>query len=554
MKYVGLLFWKDFIELKASLKEKKDYKGFISSFLLVLIVYGVFIFVFNAFAQMYTQTDFGDITNRVYRVKELFTLGFTAIFIVNVIVGVKRLTGQLMDSRNNNIWVYQPISAGALFLYKLIRVYASQVVSTLCIILPMAIVLDTSSTIAGGMAYYFLTAIIVVLLPLISCAIATLITIPYLEIMRRISSKFIIMLCIYIAIVILGFWLYSVFLTSLSDLVRSGDIKYVFELDTINFISSTCKYLYPSKFFTNILTKDRVFLNVTVVVVTSMIAIVLSYYLIKQLYARVIQKQLEGKDSVYTNTTRLETHSAAYALLHKEFMIVLRTPTYAFQYFAMAITLPFMVYTCSSILQTMIETLTIIDCNYALAIFVVSIFSILTNTFCTTNISRDGKMFAIMKTLPISIEKIVGVKILFCSIVSFVSVFVSCLVLYFTGFLGIEYSFITFIIGFMFSLVQIIYATRKDMKHPTFPTNNQEEITEGNSNMSTLILVGLITTLITGGGALILSIVLSMQYNSQIAALVSIGFVMFVATSSLIASIIYMFRGLKKRYYIQEIS
>lgn len=553
MKYVGLLFWKDFIELKASLKEKKDYRGFISSFLLVLIVYGVFIFVFNAFAQMYTQTDFGDIANRAYRVKELFTLGFTAIFIVNVIVGVKRLTGQLMDSRNNNIWVYQPISAGSLFLYKLIRVYASQVVSTLCIILPMAIVLDTSSTIAGGMAYYFLTATIVILLPLISCAIATLITIPYLEIIRRISSKFIIMLCIYIAIVVLGFWLYSVFLNTLSDLIRSGDIKYVFELDTINLISSTCKYLYPSKFFTNILTRDRVFLNTTIVVVTSLIAIVVAYYLIKQLYARVIQKQLEGKDSVYTNTTRLETHSSVYALLHKEFMIVLRTPTYAFQYFAMAITLPFMVYTCSSILKTMIETLTIIDCNYALAIFVVSIFSILTNTFCTTNISRDGKMFAIMKTLPISIEKIVGVKILFCSIVSFVSVLVSCLVLYFTGFLGIEYSFITFVIGFMFSLVQIIYATRKDMKHPTFPTNNQEEITEGNSNMSTLILVGLITTLVTGGGALVSSIVLSMQYNSQIAAIVSIGFVMFVATTALIASTIYMFRGLKKRYYIQEI-
>ena len=82
-------------------------------------------------------------------------------------------------------------------MYKLIRVYASQVVSTLCIILPMAIVLDTSSTIAGGMAYYFLTATIVILLPLISCAIATLITIPYLEIIRRISSKFIIISAIF---------------------------------------------------------------------------------------------------------------------------------------------------------------------------------------------------------------------------------------------------------------------------------------------------------------------------------------------------------------------
>ena len=144
MKHVGLLFQKDYIEFKASLKERKDIKGLISSFLLVVLVYGVFIFVFNNFAHIYTQTDFGNIAARGDRIQELFTLGFTVIFIVNVIVGVKRLTSQLMDSKNNNIWVYQPVSSGSLFLYKLIRVYASQVLSTLLIILPITIVLDTS--------------------------------------------------------------------------------------------------------------------------------------------------------------------------------------------------------------------------------------------------------------------------------------------------------------------------------------------------------------------------------------------------------------------------
>ena len=552
MKQVGLLFQKDYIEFKSSLKERKDFKGIISSFLLVVLVYGVFIFVFNNFASIYTQTDFGNIAARGDRIKELFTLGFTVIFLVNVIVGVKRLTSQLMDSKNNNIWVYQPISSGALFLYKLIRVYASQVLSTLLIILPISIVLDSSSDMAGGIIYYLLTAAIVVLLPLISCAFATLISIPYLEIMRRISSKFLIMLGIYIVIVFAGFWLYSNFLEALSELVRSGNIKYVFDLEAINTINETCKYLYPSKFFTNILLKENVGLNILIVIVTSIFAIVLSYYLIQKLYARVIQKQLEGNDKVYTNTTSLVTHSASWTLLHKEYLMVLRTPTYAFQYFAMAISLPFMVYTCSSILQTMIETLTIVDCNYALAIFVVSIFSILTNTFCTTNISRDGKMFAIMKTLPVSIEKIIGMKILFCSIVSVVSVFVSCLILFLTGFLSFTYFAITFVIGLVFSLVQIMYATRKDMKHPSFPTNNQEEITEGNSNMSTLILVGLFTALFTGGGALLISIIVGMNYNEVIASWLSIGFVFIIALIALIASSIYLFRGLKKRYYIQE--
>ena len=211
-----------------------------------------------------------------------------------------------------------------------------------------------------------------------------------------------------------------------------------------------------------------------------------------------------------------------------------------------------MVYICTSTLKTMIETLTIIDCTYALAIFVVSMFSILTNTFCTTNISRDGKMFALLKTLPISIHKIVGVKVLFCSIVSFASVLASSLTLLITGLLGFEYFLLTFAVGFAFSLVQIAYATRKDMKNPSLPRNDREEITEGNSNLSTLVLAGMVTTIVAGGGSLLMSIVLGMKYNERFAAFVSAGFVGSVALIALVLSMIYLFKGIKEEYYVSD--
>ena len=189
---------------------------------------------------------------------------------------------------------------------------------------------------------------------------------------------------------------------------------------------------------------------------------------------------------------------------------------------------------------------------YALAIFVVSMFSILTNNFCTTNISRDGKMFALLKTLPVTIHKIIGVKLLFCSLVSFVSVLISSLVLFITGFLNLGYFVITFVIGFLFSLVQIAYGTRKDMKNPCFPNNNQEEIIEGNSNMSTLILFGLLTTIIAGGGSVLLSVVIGMKYNERLAALISIGFVFVITIFALLFASIYLFRKLDKEYYSME--
>ena len=155
----------------------------------------------------------------------------------------------------------------------------------------------------------------------------------------------------------------------------------------------------------------NVFLNVVIVVTISLVAVIIAYYLVKKIYIKVIQNALEGNAVVYHNKAKLKVRSPNMTLLYKEFLMVLRTPTYAFQYFAMAISLPFMVYICAFLLESMLSTLTIIDCNYALAIFVVSMFSILTNTFCTTNISRDGKMFAMMKTMPVTIHKIINIKL-----------------------------------------------------------------------------------------------------------------------------------------------
>ena len=447
MQHIKLLFKRDFVEVFSSLKKKKDILGIFSSFILLMVIYGVFIYVFSNFAKMYMLTDFGDALARAYRLKELLTICFSVIFVINVIVGVKKISTVLSSTKDSDVLIYQPINSGSIFVYKLLKVYFSQILSTVLTIVPIAISVDALSSSIGGFLYYFLVFIIILLLPLISCALAALFAVPFIAVMKKIKSKFVIMLCIYVVIVIIGFLLYGAFLSALSDLVRSGNIKYVFDLQTIRTISRVTNWLYPSKFFTDIILYNHTLINILAVVLISAAAVFVSYFIIKRVYLKIIQDQLEGNYVPYRNSKKAKQHSPTFTLLYKEFVVVLRTPTYAFQYFAMAITLPFMVYICCFLLESMLDTLTIIDCNYALAIFVVSMLSILTNTFCTTNISRDGKMFTIMKTLPVTINKIVSVKVLFCSIVSFVSVLVSCLVLLVTSFLNFFYFLITFVVG-----------------------------------------------------------------------------------------------------------
>lgn len=552
MQHIKLLFKRDAIEGFSSFKKKKDLLGILSSFFLIMVIYGVFIYVFSHFVKMYIETDFGNSLARINRISELFTVCLGAVFVVNVIVGIKKIYTVLANSKDNDILIYQPISTGSIFVYKLLKVYISQILSTLFIIAPVMISIDLISPLVGGIGYYFSVIAILLLMPMISCAIAGLFAVPYMAVARRISSKFIVLLIIYVAVIGVVFFFYGNFLRVLSELVRSGNIKYVFDLKTINRISAITNYLYPGKFFTNILLNNKVLINILVVILISSLAILLAYYIIKKVYIKTIQNQLEGNASVYHNNVKLKKHSPSYALLQKEFLVVLRTPTYAFQYFAMSITMPFMVFICVSLLESMLETLTIINCNYSLAIFVVSMLSILTNTFCTTNISRDGKMFAIMKTMPVTISQIIKSKVLFCSIVSFFSVFISSFVLLVSGFLNFVYFLVTFIVGFLFSLVQIAYATRKDMKNPSFPSN-QEDITEGNSNMSTLILTGLLTTIVAGGGSVLLSIIISLKYNEILASYISIGFVLIITLISLTISFIYLFKGINEEYYVSDI-
>lgn len=552
MHHVKLLFKRDAIESIYGHKQKKDLLGFFASIFLLVVIYGVFVYVFSHFARLYIGTDFGNASARYDRLSEFLTLCFGGVFILNVIIGVKKLYSIITNSKDTNILIFQPIETGSIYMYKLLKVYISQLISSLFIITPISIVMDIVSPLIGGIGYYLLTLLIIVLLPLITTAIASLLALPSIAIIKRIASKFLILLLIYIGIVFVGFVFYGAFLKLLSELVRSGNLKYVFELSTINKINKVTSYAYPCKFFSDILLNNNILLNVFVVFSISSLAVLVSYFVVKKVYLKVVQDQLEGNSLVYRNNAKLKMHSPMRTLLKKEFIMVLRTPSYAFQYFAMAITMPFMVYTCAFLLESMLSTLTIINCNYALAIFVVSMFSILTNNFCTTNISRDGKMFALLKTMPVTVKKVVSVKLLFCSIVSFVSVLVSSLVLYVTDFLSFGYFIITFVIGFLFSLVQIAYGTRKDMKNPCFPNNTQEEVIEGNSNMSALIVGGLITTIIAGGGSVLLSVIIGMKYNEKLAALLSIGFVFLITIVTLIIACIYLFKGLEKEYYSME--
>lgn len=559
MKTVLLLLKKDrqiFLSENFNGKRRHDVFGALSTIILLALLYGTFIYVFYHFARFYMSATFEVQGAERARAFELTTFVYAAMLLINIFVGVKQIYSALVSSNDCDVLIYQPISQQHLFLYKLIKIYLGQIVSTLLVLLPSAIVIDVLSASVGGFWYYLTVVFHLLLCPLLGCAIAALFTVPFNGIMRFVQRKFVLHLILYVIVLALGFWLYGMFLSVLTDLIQTGELLYVLDSSTVNAVAAVVAKFYPVKFFSNMLFGQNVAVSLLSVLGICAVAGVVTYFVIRAMYFKVLQQKLEGDIKIFRKKKSVaKIHSPLAALVKKEFLIILRTPTYAFAYFATTFTLPFMVYVCANLMRSMVATLpnvALINCDFEIAIFVIAMFSVLTNTFCTSNISRDGKMFSMLKTMPVDGHLVVKAKLLFCSVVSVASVLVSCIVLLCVSYLNWWQALVIFAVASLLDIAEIAFATKRDLAKPHLPQNDRDEVTEDNNNVSAVTLLGLVCAVLLGGGALAMSLILSLLYTNALALTVTMTFVFIAVILVFILSLVYLFRDLEDNFYKAE--
>lgn len=559
MKTVLLLLKKDrqiFLSENFNGKRRHDVFGALSTIILLALLYGTFIYVFYHFARFYMSATFEVQGAERARAFELTTFVYAAMLLINIFVGVKQIYSALVSSNDCDVLIYQPISQQHLFLYKLIKIYIGQIVSTLLVLLPSAIVIDVLSASVGGFCYYLTVVFHLLLCPLLGCAIAALFTVPFNGIMRFVQRKFVLHLILYVIVLALGFWLYGMFLSVLTDLIQTGELLYVLDSSTVNAVAAVAAKFYPVKFFSNMLFGQNVAISLLSVLGICAVAGVVTYFVIRAMYFKVLQQKLEGDIKIFRKKKSVaKIHSPLAALVKKEFLIILRTPTYAFAYFATTFTLPFMVYVCANLMRSMVATLpnvALINCDFEIAIFVIAMFSVLTNTFCTSNISRDGKMFSMLKTMPVDGHLVVKAKLLFCSVVSVASVLVSCIVLLCVSYLNWWQALVIFAVASLLDIAEIAFATKRDLAKPHLPQNDRDEVTEDNNNVSAVTLLGLVCAVFLGGGALAMSLILSLLYTNTLALTVTMTFVFIAVILVFILSLVYLFRDLEDNFYKAE--
>ena len=197
---------------------------------------------------------------------------------------------------------------------------------------------------------------------------------------------------------------------------------------------------------------------------------------------------------------------ATMSLVKKEFITVFREPKHLFSYFAIAASMPMMVYCCYTMFELLIKNSIGISANFSLALLIVLIFTVLTNTFCSTNITRDGLSTLKIKTLPVDAKKVVLAKVIFCDIISSLAIILSLALLIPATSLVTLDGLVCILCAVMFSTTHIFIATRLDLNYAKISVSPKEMEIRSNRIMATAVGVGSIVAIVIGVLSLVISI------------------------------------------------
>ena len=541
MRIIGILLKKDFKERTSNLKNvKKDIAGSILNVFLSLFIIGVFVFSFSYFTKTYSSIKIGYITNKTDRVFEILTIFYAILFILLVLVGTVRLNKNLINVGNLTL-LSMPITPFQIFVSEIVGVYFELVLTSIAISVPVFLLLVIQSL--APWFTIFISILFSFLIPAIALGFASLLTIPFYFLKNWLNKHVVIQLFVYILLMVGVFLVYSLFLRFVKGLIESGQISYFFNENTVLSIGKICKALYPANIFSSLIVGKNVLLNILFLFLSVAGGCFVSLFMAKSIFSLVRQNKIGAKSDLYVKKDPREQKNKTTSLMAKEFLNVLRTPSLAFNYFAIVLSLPLMVVITSNIVCSMMKELTLLNCDFEIVLCAISMFSIVLNSFCANNISRDGKFFNLLKTFPLSPKKIVFSKILFCIITSFISIVLSGVSILIYGILSPLKVIAVIVICCVLNVGVICLATRKDLN-----TTKNKHGEENKNSVNFLIFWGLLLSITLTVVSFVLSLYLQTKYNLLVSNLISSAILFGISCAILIISLVYLLKNLDKKF------
>ncbi len=505
MKDFWILFRLEMGELFPSQRKKHraDLFGSIVSFLLTLFVLGIFGFLFYAIAENYVGIRIDKISDPAARAHEFLTLLYALILVVSAWLSLVRMSRTLVRFSGREIFLRLPVSSSVVFSSKLTALLLSHYISTVPLIFVVNLIVYLALDISA--LFWLTTALVIIFLPLISFVLAALLLVPFIYIVDFVSKRYIAVFVSLCSALAIAFMLYAGLLSVVQEMFTLGSIKFLFNEDFITFMQTVARVSYPVNLLADLTLCENVVPAILISIGIVAIGGVLVYFITHTLYKITLYK-----NKPVPNAPRRRPKSRALSpfvsLLKKEFLLVYREPRFVFSFYAFALSMPVMVYSCFTLFRTLIDNALGLRVDFALSLFILLIFCILTNTFCATNISREGLGALRNKLLPIPARRILFAKAAFCMSVATLSVLASALVLVIFADVALLDGIVLWLFGSLFSLSHILIATRMDLNCASLGAESQASEESANHTMAKTVLIGLLFSFMIGTSSVLLLI------------------------------------------------
>ena len=474
---------------------KVDVVGSLLSVMMVLFIAFVFVSLLSTVASNYVLVELNKVPDPISRMRELLNVSYAVVIIALIISYLESMRKTLTEKTYKDLFLRLPVKQQTIFASKLAALMIRNYILALLLIVPLNMIFYLSVEL--DYTFWIMTVFVWLLLPMSSFLVATVLLVPYIKVLEFISNKYTLMFLSITGIVIGAFWLYSGFLEVVQSLLETGSIKFLFNEKFIRTLQMLLVWAYPANCFADMVLCMDLLKSFAVAIFIAAVAVFVVYFVSKKLFYATLYKN-ENRKQIGKPTEKCVKLSPLLSLMKKEFICIFREPKNLFSYFAIAASMPVMVYCCYTLFESLIVNMIGLRLTFPLAILIVLIFTILTNTFCSTNISRDGAAAIKMKMFPLRASTLLLAKVLLCSVVSTLSIIVSLVVLTIVTPLVWYDAIFCAIIAIVFSLAQIFIATRMDLNGAKLTSSLVEMQSRSNKTIAKVVTLGIILALAVG--------------------------------------------------------
>ena len=479
-----------------SQSKRIDILGILTSIIFTLAIAGIFGLLIYAVADGYLDIKVNKVLDPITRAHELINAVYTIIIVALGIMCLEKMRSTLTRSSDTPIFLRLPVKHGTIFRAKFTALLVWTYVTAFMLIVPVNAIFYF--VLGAGQEFIINTLLVYLLLPMVSFLLATLLILPYMVIVKFLSTRYFLSFVALSVLVVGAFFVYSGILDVLRGLFETGSIKFLFTSDFVDVLMGAKLYTYPANALASLLLGIDMQRSILISAIFAVAALLVTFLITGALYRLVLYRNRDGRKSRAKKYSLGVKRGVIASLVRKEFITVYREPKYLFSYFTIAFAMPFMIYCCYTLFETLIFNALGRGFEFSLVILVVLVFVILTNTFCATNITRDGKSALKAKSFPVKASKLLFSKVLFCSIISSISVLGSVAMLYFTvGMKPIDAA-LTCVIGLVFSFSQILMATRTDLNCAVVDASPEEVARTSDRTIAKVVSIGLFFAVLIG--------------------------------------------------------